>query len=125
MDAREATANNADLWAAYLRRQWSAILDPFGLTDSANADALTRMFADVAAAGVATWLGIMLGQPVAQIYAGNAAGVTQFIEETTRKRERVRIPPEYARVREWTAPDMTQREEWASVAHQRAEALAV
>jgi hypothetical protein len=128
MDARESTANNADLWARYLRDQWTAWYDPLRLRrDDAVFNATTRILAEATAAGVAAWLTMFVGQPVTRMYANNAPDVTASAASRAETPDEVVIPPQYAAAAAASAPapDFTQREEWASVSHQHAEALAV
>lgn len=114
MDARDATANNADLWTHYLREQWRQFVDPFGLADAAVADTTGRILAEVAAANVSTVLTTLVGPVVARLYQSNAAEVTRMLEAASADEE-VEIPPVYAaRPARRRAADLTQREEWAS-----------
>ena len=78
MDARDSTAANADLWNAYLRAEFSAWLDPFGL--GRTADEVSRVLAEAAAAGIATAISAALAPPIARLYADNAPAVTTFVE---------------------------------------------
>ena len=96
MDARDTTANNADLWSHYLRHEWSQFLDPFGLADPAVVDAAARTIADVAAANIATVLSALLAPPVARMYDGNAADVTRSMREIQiAAEEHIAIPEPY------------------------------
>jgi hypothetical protein len=110
MDARDATANNADLWAHYLRQQWSQLFDPLGLTDGATAEAAARTLADVAAANVASLLAILVAPQIGRMYRANAPGVAGALQEASP--EHVEIPAAYAAAPRAPAPDLTQREEW-------------
>jgi hypothetical protein len=108
MDARDATANNADLWAHYLRERWRQFLDPFGLADAAAADAAGRTLADVAAANVASMLTTLMGPVVGRMYRSNVAEVSRALAATAP--DDIEIPEAYAAVRK--PADLTQREEW-------------
>ncbi len=107
MDARDATANNADLWTQYLRQQWSQFLDPFGLADTAVAEAATRVVAEVAAANVSSLLNTLMGPAVGRMFATNAIEVTRLLAEVP---EHVEIPAAFAA--STPCVDATQREEW-------------
>jgi hypothetical protein len=109
MDARDATANNADLWAHYLREQWRQFLDPFGLADAAAADAAGRTFADVAAANVASVLTTLMAPVVGRMYQSNAAEVSRTLAAAVATADDVVIPEAYAARK---PADLTQREEW-------------
>lgn len=109
MDARDATANNADLWTQYLRQQWSQFLDPFGLADAPVAETAGRIIAEVAAANVSSFLTTMMGPVVGRMFKTNAIEVTRLLAEAP---EQVDIPDAYAAGTR-TRPDLTQREEWA------------
>jgi hypothetical protein len=80
MDARDTTANNADLWSHYLRGEWNRFLDPFHLADPAAVDAAARTIADVAAANIATVLSALMALPVARMYESNDAEVTHSMQ---------------------------------------------
>lgn len=110
MDARDATANNADLWAHYLREQWSPWLDPFSLVDVGARDAAVRVLAEVAAANVASMLTMFMAPRIGRMYRANAPGVAGALQEASP--EHVEIPPAYAAAPRAPAPDLTQREEW-------------
>ena len=112
MDARDATANNADLWAHYLRQQWRQFVDPFGLADAAAAETAGKVLADVAAANVASVLTAVMGPAVSRMYQTNAAEVTQALKEEAV--EEVTIPDLFAARAAQRAADLTQREEWAT-----------
>lgn len=108
MDARDTTAANADLWACYLRAQWRAWLDPFGL--SAPED-LMVVVADGAAANIAAAVSAMIGAPITRMYAENAPEVTAAVHHGDAAAiDDMAIPPEYARV----TRDATQLEAWRS-----------
>ena len=112
MDARDATANNADLWAHYLREQWRRFLDPFGLADAAAADAAGRTLADVAAANVSSMLNALMGPAVGRMYRSNAAEVSRALAAASAPDDIV-IPEAYASRK---PADLTQREEWVVAA---------
>ena len=113
MDARDATANNADLWTHYLRQQWRQFVDPFGLADVAVAEAAARVLAEVAAANVAGVLTAVVGPAVARMYQSNAVEVTRTLVEKEEADE-IQIPAVYAARPARKAADLTQREEWAT-----------
>lgn len=115
MDARDATANNADLWTYYLREQWRLFLDPFGLADARAADTAGRVMADVAAANVASVLTTLVGPWVARMYQSNVFEVAR--DRAAEEAEPVVIPEAYAARPQ---PDLTQREEWVSDAAREA-----
>jgi hypothetical protein len=95
MDAREATANNADIWARYLSDEWSAWLDPLGVRRIAGADRITRAIAEAVAAGVATWLTMLYAQPIGRLYSVNEPEVTRFVEASAIAPEAIEIPAQY------------------------------
>jgi hypothetical protein len=109
MDARDATANNADLWAHYLRERCRQFFDPFGLADAAAVDAAGRTLADVAAANVASVLTTLMGPVVGRMYQSNAPDVSRALAATGA--DDILIPEAYAAVPRKPA-DLTQREEW-------------
>lgn len=111
MDARDATANNAELWTQYLREQWRQFVDPFGLADAGVADATGRVLAEVAAANVSGVLTTLVAPAVARLFQSNAPEVTRMLDAASTGEE-VEIPPAYAARRSRPAPDLTQREEW-------------
>ena len=80
MDARDTTANNADLWSHYLREEWNRLLDPFGLADPSTVDATARMIAEVAAANIATVLTALMALPVARMYEANDTETTRSMQ---------------------------------------------
>jgi hypothetical protein len=90
MDAREPTSNNAELWSSYLREQWRAVLNPFGLNPTGEAIADT--LAEVAAANVAGVLAMLEGPAVSRLYAANAPEVNRFCDERTMPEQDVVIP---------------------------------
>jgi hypothetical protein len=108
MDARDATANNADLWAHYLREQWRQFLDPFGLADAAAADATGRVLADVAAANVSSVLTTLMGPGVGRMFQSNVAEVSRTLAAAAAPDD-IEIPEAYAARK---PADLTQREEW-------------
>jgi hypothetical protein len=112
MDARDATANNADLWTHYLRQQWSQIFDPFGLTGLAVADAAAGLLAEVAAANVAGMLAMLVAPGIGRMYRTNAVEVTRALRDVAESREHVEIPALYAAQPRPACSDLTQREEW-------------
>src|SRR5207253_543099 len=81
MDARDATANNADLWTHYLRQQWGQVFDPFGLADAGWVDAASRIVAEVAAANVAGALTMLVAPQVGRMFQANAPEVTRWLDE--------------------------------------------
>jgi hypothetical protein len=95
MDARKATANNGDLWARYLRDQWSAWPDPLGVRRMPGADGIARAFAEAAGAGVAMWLTVIYAQPIGRLYSVNEPDVTRFVEELAIAPEVIEIPAQY------------------------------
>lgn len=97
MDARETTINNADLWARFLTDQWTAWLDPFGLGSRRVETDPTRVIAETAAANVASFVGLLVKQPIERMYESNAPDVTRFVQETSTACGAVEIPPEFAR----------------------------
>jgi hypothetical protein len=119
MDARDATANNADLWTQFLRHEWSQFLDPFGLADAAAAEAASRVFAEVAAANVSSFLTTMMGPAVGRMFEENAVEVTRLLAEAAMS-ERVEIPAAYAANAPGGCVDATQREEWVVASSARA-----
>lgn len=112
MDARDATANNADLWTVYLRQQWRQFVDPFGLADTAVAETAGRVLAEVAAANVSSVLTAIVGPAVARMFEANAVEVTRTLAEEAVPE--VEIPEVFAARAAQRAADLTQREEWAS-----------
>ena len=112
MDARDATANNADLWTHYLRQQWGQLFDPFGLTSAAWADAAARVLAEVAAANVAGMLTMFQGPPIGRMFQANAPDVTRALQEAAAAEEQIEIPAPYAANPKPEYRDLTQREEW-------------
>lgn len=97
MDAREPTANNADLWTRYLHDRWRMAFDPFGLS---ALEPIGRAIAEVTAANVAATLAILVGPPVQRMYARNAPDVTQFVHAAAAPEEPIEIPAPYLRRRE-------------------------
>ena len=96
MDARDTTANNADLWSHYLREEWNRFLDPFGLANPSTVDATARMIAEVAAANIATVLTALMALPVARMYEANDADTTRSMQlEQLAVDEHVVIPEPY------------------------------
>lgn len=95
MDARAATANNTDLWARYLSDQWSAWLGLLGVRRIADVDRITRVIAETAAGGVATWLAMLYAQPIGLLYRVNEPEVTRFVEESAIAHEVLEIPAQY------------------------------
>lgn len=118
MDARDATANNADLWTQYLHEQWRQFLDPFGLADAAVAEAAGRVLAEVAAANVSSVLTTLMGPAVGRMYQSNAGEVTRMLSAASAA-EGLEIPAEYAARAARPAPDLTQREEWGAASPAR------
>ena len=114
MDARDVTTNNADLWTQYLRQQWSQFLDPFGLADAAIAETAGRVFAEVAAANVSSFLTSLMGPAVGRLFDEHAAELTRLVAqaEAEASNERVEIPAAYAANAPGGCVDPTQREEW-------------
>ena len=112
MDARDVTTNNADLWTQYLRQQWSQFLDPFGLADAAVAETAGRVFAEVAAANVSSFLTSLMGPAVDRMFETNAIEVTRVLAEAEDSTEHVEIPAAYAANAPGGCADATQREEW-------------
>ena len=117
MDARDATANNADLWTQFLRHEWSQFLDPFGLADAAG-----RVFAEVAAANVSSFLTSLMGPAVGRMFDEHAAELTRLVAraEAEASAERVEIPAVYAANAPGGCVDATQREEWVVASSARA-----
>lgn len=112
MDARDATATNADLWTHYLKQQWSAFLDPFGLSDSAVAESATRTLAEVAAANMSSLLTMLLALPVTRMFETNAPAATHALLDATLPDEQIEIPAAYA-ANPRPSADLSQREEWS------------
>lgn len=112
MDARDATANNADLWTQYLRQQWSPWLDPFDLADAGARDAAVRVLAEVTAANVASVLTMLVAPQIGRMYRANAPEVSRVVREAAAPEERVEIPAAYASRPRPACSDLTQREEW-------------
>jgi hypothetical protein len=113
MDARDATANNADLWTHYLREQWSLWLDPFGLGAPPVTKAAAGLLAEVTAANVAGMLTMFVAPNILRMYETNAPEVSRALPEAVASRERVDIPAAYAAHPKPEGRDLTQREEWA------------
>jgi hypothetical protein len=126
MDAREATANNADLWARYLSDEWSAWLDPLGVRRIARADRITRAIAEAAAAGVATWLTMLYAQPIGRLYSVNEPEVTHFVEASAIAPEAIEIPAQYTvrrRVPRYDRYEENTQREWSMPAREIVGAL--
>lgn len=98
MDARETTTNNADLWARFFTDQWSAWLDPFGISAARTGGDPARAIAETAAADVASFVALFVRDPIEHMYQDNAPAVTRFVQETAIAPESVEIPPEFAYV---------------------------
>ncbi len=113
MDARDPTANNADLWTHYLREQWSLWLDPLGLGAPPATMAVAGVLAEVAAANVAGILTMLVAPNVVRMYQTNAPEVTSALRDADASRDQVEIPPAYAAHPKPAGRDLTQREEWA------------
>jgi hypothetical protein len=112
MDARDATASNADLWTHYLRQQWTQFLDPFGLADAAVADTAGRVVAEVAAANVASVLSTFMAPVVGRMFQANAPETSRLLDEAAAEADHIEIPPAYAAILPGGCEDHTQREEW-------------
>ncbi len=108
MDARDATTNNAELWAQYLRDQWRLFLDPFGLTTPQVADSATSTLVDAAAAGVSSALTALIAPPIGRMCHEEAVEVDAALDEA----EEIEIPADYAAKANPAPADLTQREEW-------------
>jgi hypothetical protein len=110
MDARDTTANNADLWSCFLREQYRQWIDPFGLNP--RADEAARALAEVSAATVASVLGTLIGPSIHRMYGSNAPDVSRFVEsvryELGEPVEEIQIPEAYAARR----CDASQSEAW-------------
>ena len=78
MDARDTTANNADLWSCFLREQYRLWIDPFAL--NASSDEMARTLAEASAATISSALNALLGRPIDRLYADNAPDVSHFVE---------------------------------------------
>ena len=113
MDARDATANNADLWTHSLREQWSLWLDPFDLVAPAATQAVVGVLAEVTAANVAGMLTMFVAPNIVRMYQTNAPEVSRALPEAVASREQVEIPAAYAAHPKSECRDLTQREEWA------------
>lgn len=107
MDARDATANNAELWTQYLRHQWRLFLDPFGLANRQVTDTAADTLAEAAAASVASALTMWIAPPIGQMCHDAAIEVDRALDEA----DEIEIPAEYA-AHPKPPCDVTQREEW-------------
>jgi hypothetical protein len=123
MDARDVTTNNADLWTQYLRQQWNQFLDPFGLADPAVTETASRVFAEVAAANVSSFLTSLMAPAVGRMFDDQAAAFAP--PSADERAERVEIPAAYAAATPTGGcVDATQREEWATAASPARETVA-
>jgi hypothetical protein len=91
MDARDATAHNADLWSTYLADQWRAWLDPFGLAASPE---VTKQIADAAGATIARFVDTLIQPAVRSMYESNAPALTRFLDEQAIQPEAFDTPPD-------------------------------
>jgi hypothetical protein len=106
MDPRDATSNNADLWAAHLAEQWMSMVDPFHLMRSPATEGAVRAMAEATAATIANVVAVTVGAPVTAMYRNNAPDVTRAIAAQATP-ESEQIPAEYSIVsepREYEAP---------------------
>jgi len=108
MDARDATANNAELWTQYLRDQWRLFLDPFGLANRQMTDTAASTLAEAAAATVASALTMWIAPPIGQMCHETTLEVDAALDEA----EEIEIPAEYAAHPKAPCADPTQHEEW-------------
>ena len=108
MDARDATANNADLWTQYLRHQWRLFLDPFGIADPQITGDTADTLADMAASTVASALTALIGPPIGRMCHEEAIEVDAALGAL----EEINIPSDYAAHPQPACTDATQQEAW-------------
>jgi len=108
MDARDATANNADLWTQYLRHQWRLFLDPFGIADPQITNDTASALADAAASTVASALTALIGPQIGRMCHEEAIEVDAALGVP----EEISIPPDYAAHPPASCTDATQQEAW-------------
>ena len=109
MDARDATANNADLWAQYFRQQWRLFLDPFGLASPQLTESAASTLVDAAAASVSGALTALIAPPIGQMCHEATVEVDAALDEA----DEVEIPADFAIAHpKPRCADLTQREEW-------------